>query len=87
MPTAYTSSVSAGDPPAVNLADLTARFRRLDQLSRGLARELTIIRKADDPMLYLERRAYLMAMHDALCGVEEARITLAKACQRLTVPR
>jgi hypothetical protein len=60
-------------------------MRPLDQLSRGLGLELTIIQKADDPMLYLERRAYLMAMHAALSGVEAARVTLAKACQRITV--
>jgi hypothetical protein len=67
----------------VTLADLSARVRRLDQLSRGRARELTIIRRAKDPMLYLERRAYLMAMVSVLRAIEEARVTLAKACQRL----
>jgi hypothetical protein len=71
----------------VTIADLSARVRRLDQLSRGLARELTIIRTADDPMLYLERRAYLMAMHNTLKAIEDARVTLAKACQRLNAPR
>jgi hypothetical protein len=67
----------------VNLTDLSARVRRLDQLSRGLARELTIIQTADDPTSYLERRADLMAMVNAVQGIEEARVTLAKACQRL----
>jgi hypothetical protein len=62
----------------------SARMRPLDQLSRGLGLELTIIRTAEDPMLYLERRAYLMAIVNALSGVEAARVTLAKATQRLS---
>jgi hypothetical protein len=37
----------------------------------------------NDPLLYLERRAYLGAIRDALAGVEEARVVLAKARQRL----
>ena len=35
------------------------RVRRLDQLSRGLMLEIVQVEKADDPKLYLERRAYL----------------------------
>ena len=38
-------------------ADLAARVRRLDQLSRGLALEISNVSKPEDPMLYLERRA------------------------------
>jgi hypothetical protein len=60
-----------------------ARVKRLDQHSRGLAREISLIRAANDPMLYLERKAYLLAMGDALQGIESARVMLAKACQRL----
>jgi hypothetical protein len=33
--------------------------------------------------LYLERKAYLGAIQDALAGVEAARVVLAKARQRL----
>jgi hypothetical protein len=62
---------------------IAARVERLDQLSRGLARQISMIGEANDPMLYLERKAYLSAMGDALQGVESARVVLAKACQRL----
>ena len=41
------------------------------------------LEKADDPMLYLERQAYLTAMRQALSGIEGARVTLAKARQRM----
>ena len=67
----------------MNLADLAARVRRLDQLARGLAKEVAIWKECNDPLLYLERKAYLTAIQDALAGVEEARVVLAKARQRL----
>jgi hypothetical protein len=41
------------------------------------------VSKADDPMLYVERREYLAAMQRVQAGVEEARVVLAKARQRL----
>jgi hypothetical protein len=66
----------------MNLADLSARIERLDQLSRGLAKEAILIREGNDPLLYLERKAYLGAILDALSGVEAARVTLAKARRR-----
>ncbi len=67
----------------MNLEELQARVRRLDQLSRGLSKEVTLWRKGNDPLLYLERKAYLGAIQDALAGVESARVLLAKVCQRL----
>jgi hypothetical protein len=36
-------------------------------------------KECNNPLLHLERRAYLDAMRDALAGVEEARVVLAKA--------
>jgi hypothetical protein len=43
----------------MTLHDLTARVRRLDKLSRGLAKEVVLWKECNDPLLYLERRAYL----------------------------
>jgi hypothetical protein len=40
-------------------------------------------RECNDPLLDLERRAYLGAIRDALAGVDAARAVLAKARQRL----
>jgi hypothetical protein len=51
-------------------AYISARVRRLDQLSRGLALEISIGSKADDSMLYVERQEYLSAMRRALTGIE-----------------
>jgi len=42
-----------------------------------------LIREANDPLLYRERQDYLAAIRRALAGVEAARVTLAKARQRL----
>ncbi len=67
----------------MNLEDLAARVRRLDELARGLAKEVTLWKTCSDPLLYLERKAYLSAIQDALAGAESARVVLAKARQRL----
>ena len=67
----------------MTLRDLTTRVRRLDELSRGLAKEVVLWKECNDLLLYLERRAYLGAIQDALAGVEAARVVLAKARRRL----
>jgi hypothetical protein len=67
----------------MNAADIKARVQRLDQLCLGLAREISIVDKADDPMLYLERRAYPNALLATVRGVETARVALVKAKQRI----
>ena len=67
----------------MNLSDLRARVARLDQLARGLAKEVTLWKSCNDPLLYVERKAYLGGIQDALVGIEAARVALAKAMQRL----
>jgi hypothetical protein len=67
----------------MNLNDLTARVQRLDQLARGLAREVWMWKRGNDPLLYLERKAYLNAIQDALAGIETARVVLSRVKQRL----
>jgi hypothetical protein len=46
-------------------------------------RECAIIGEGNDPLLYLERRAYLAAVQAAVSGLESARVVLAKARQRI----
>ena len=70
----------------LRIEDGRARVRRLDDLGRGLAKEVVLVRKGEDPLLYLERRAYFSAVRDALAGVEAARVVLARACQRINSP-
>ena len=67
----------------MNLSDLRKRVNRLDQLSHGLAKEEILWKQGNDPLLYRERQDYLAAIRTALSGVECARVTLAKARQRL----
>jgi hypothetical protein len=67
----------------MNLNDLTARVQRLDQLARGLAKEVWMWKRGNDPLLYLERKAYLNAIQDALAGIETARVVLSRVKQRL----
>jgi hypothetical protein len=63
--------------------DIRGRVGRLEELSRGLARERVLWEEAADPLLYLERKAYLQAIREAISGVEAARVVLVKACQRI----
>ncbi|HZU34816.1 MAG TPA: hypothetical protein VFA18_02845 [Gemmataceae bacterium] len=67
----------------MRLENLEPRVRRLEELARGLAREVGLWKECNDPLLYLERKAYLNAIQDALAGVEAARVVLAKARHRL----
>jgi hypothetical protein len=68
----------------IGVTDVVARVRRLEELARGLSREVALWKGANDPLLYLERRAYLNAIQDALAGLEEARVVLARAVQRIS---
>ncbi len=67
----------------MNLSDLASRVARLDELSRGLAREVMLWKTCNDPLLFQERKTYLSAIQDALAGVETARVALVRAQQRL----
>jgi hypothetical protein len=69
--------------PYLTLADIKARIARLDQLARGLAREVTLQKEDDDRLLFRERRQYLHALQDALMGAEEARVVLAGVVKRM----
>jgi hypothetical protein len=63
--------------------NLAARARRLDRLVRGFMKEAVLIGDADDPLLYLERLAYVEALRGAVAGLEGARVALARALQRI----
>lgn len=67
----------------ITINDLEARLARLEELSRGFAKEAVIIKAGNDPLLYLERREYMNALANALAGVESARVALAKALHRI----
>ncbi|MFO0844949.1 MAG: hypothetical protein U0797_21575 [Gemmataceae bacterium] len=41
----------------INMRDVLVRVRRLEELSRGLSKEVTLWKGGDDPLLYLERRS------------------------------
>lgn len=64
-------------------AEIARRVTRLDQLMRGLSREVLLWQRGNDPLLYAERQAYLEAIQDALAAIEAARVVLARVRQRL----
>jgi hypothetical protein len=68
----------------MNVEDLALRLRRLDQLSRGLAKELVLWQKCHDPLLRQERLDYLGGIQAAYSGIEAARVIMAKAYRRLS---
>lgn len=63
----------------MNLEAIEKRIRRLDELSLEIGRDISDWRKGEDPLLYLERRALVSALHDTLSAVEEARVRLVRA--------
>jgi hypothetical protein len=67
----------------MHLDHLASRIRRLESLGLAFAKEQLIIARGDDPLLYLERQAYLAALRAAASGLETARVALARARQRL----
>jgi hypothetical protein len=67
----------------MTLHHISARIRRLDSLFPGLHQEIAKIAKGDDPMLYLERQAYLRALRAAAAGLKSACVVLARAGPRI----
>jgi hypothetical protein len=67
----------------LTLADIQARIERLEQLARGLAREVTLQKEDDRRLLFRERRQYLKGIQDALVGADEARVVLAGVVKRI----
>jgi len=67
----------------MTIDDVRARAVRLEELVRGLTREVGQTWKCDDPLLYLERKAYLVGLQNAIAGLEDDRIAMARAQQRL----
>ncbi len=56
----------------ITAAGIADRIRRLEALTLALAREGQLLRAAEDPLLYAERRDYLKAIGGAAASLEEA---------------
>ncbi len=67
----------------LQLQDLKARIERLNVLTMGLVKEVLLIRRGTDPLLYLEWKAFLEAFHDLILGLESARVMLACGVQQI----
>ena len=64
-------------------AELSARIKRLEQLSMNLSKEEHRVFKGELRLLFEERREYLKAIREAIAGLEQARVVLAKAKHRV----
>ncbi len=67
----------------LELADIKKRIARLEQLARGLAREVALQKGAEDMLLSRERKQYLNAVADALAGADAARVVLQGVVKRM----
>ena len=67
----------------LQLHDIKTHIARLHDLTRGLAKEAAVWKTGEAPLLYLERKAYLNAMLNALAGLKEASVTPASAAGRI----
>jgi hypothetical protein len=67
----------------MTLQHIAGRIRRLESLFLGLSKEQAVIAKGDNPLLYLERQAYLAALRATASVLETARVVLARARQSL----
>jgi len=56
--------------------DLRARCRRLGEISRGLAKELTLWEGAPYPIPFDSRLEYLEGLRSAIRGLERSRVAL-----------
>jgi len=66
----------------MNLTDMRARIQRLEKLAQGLAREASMWKKCDAPVLFEDRQEYIEGILDSVSGLERARIALAKMIRR-----
>ncbi len=54
----------------MNLTDMRARIRRLAKLAQGLAKEASLWKNCDAPVLYVHRLEYMEGIEDAVSGLE-----------------
>jgi hypothetical protein len=67
----------------MQLTDIRRRVKRLEQLVKGLAKEIGLWRGEESLLLFGERKRYLKEIHKALLGADAARVILARVVQRL----
>jgi hypothetical protein len=67
----------------MQLQDLKATIRRLEELSHGFAQEAERLTEGEGDFLQMERVRYVSAIHDARSCMERARVALAQVCRRL----
>jgi hypothetical protein len=67
----------------LRVRDLKARIARLQELAKGLGKEVGLQRDDDGVGLARGRKQYLTAVQESLAGMDEARVVLGRAVKRL----
>jgi hypothetical protein len=62
---------------------IARRLDRIQELARGLCQEVQRFRCPADVLSPLEQKAYLAALTDGVVGLDQAKVVLAGALQRL----
>ena len=70
----------------MQLPQIKARLARIEELEKGLAREVGVWQAQEAPLSELERKRYLDAIQNAVAGLDDARATLAAVVKRLEQP-
>ena len=68
----------------IDLKGMEQRVARLEQLQDGLSREVALWRGKQSPLLDGERRAYLNGAQDLIKGLDDARVVMSKALERVS---
>ena len=71
----------------LQVPDLKARIARLEELAKGLAKEVGLQRGDDGVLLSRECKQYLRAIQEALVGADEGCVVLAGVVKRLRAGR
>jgi len=68
----------------IDLKGMQDRVARLEQPQDGLSREVALWRGKQSPLLDAERKVYLNGVQDIIKGLDDARVVMTKALERVS---
>jgi hypothetical protein len=69
--------------PHLTVQGLSTRIARLEQLTRGMRKDMTTVEKSQSPFKEAEKQAYLVAMAQTCEAMEKARRILIDVRYRI----
>ena len=68
----------------IDVKGLQDRVTRLEQLQDGLSREVALWKGKQSPLLDVEKKVYLNGVQDIIKGLDDARVVMTKALERVS---